>query len=53
METLHLSYHEVLHEIPYRVLVIMTKDKQHHVDGEVMEEVSEEEFFKGRKSKIN
>ncbi len=52
METLHLTYHEVLHEIPYRLLIIMSKDKQHQTTGEVMEEVSEEEFFKGRQSKI-
>lgn len=50
METLHLSYREVVHEIPYRNLVIMSKDKQHAVyGGEVLKEVSEEEFFKNRK----
>lgn len=48
MESLHLSYHEVLHEIPYRNLILMSKDKQRVVfDGEVMEEVTEEEYFKG------
>ena len=48
------SYHEVVHEIPYRNLLVMNKDKQHPVyDGEVMEEVTEEEFFKNRKSKLN
>nr|DAI98691.1 MAG TPA: hypothetical protein [Caudoviricetes sp.] len=46
MDNLHLSYKEVVEEIPYRNLVIMQKDKQHTVSGDVMEEVSEEEYFK-------
>lgn len=46
MESLHLSYNEVVYKIPYRNMVIMQKDKLHTVYGEVMEEVSEEEFFK-------
>lgn len=46
MEVLHLSYDEVVLKIPYRNLIIMQKDKLHTVYGEVMEEVSEEEFFK-------
>lgn len=49
METLHLTYREVLYEIPYRNLVIMAKDKQRAVyDSDVMVEVDEEEFFKNR-----
>jgi hypothetical protein len=46
MESLHLSYEEVVRKIPYRNLLIMQKDKLHTAYGEVMEEVSEEEFFK-------
>jgi hypothetical protein len=46
MDNLHLSYDEVLHKIPYRNLVIMQKDKLHICYGEVMKEVSEEEYFK-------
>ena len=46
MEVLHLSYDEVVFKIPYRNLIIMQKDKLHTLYGEVMEEVSEEEFFK-------
>lgn len=46
IENLHLSYDEVVYKIPYRNLVIMQKDKLHTVYGEVMEEVSEEEYFK-------
>lgn len=48
MENLHLSYHEVVYEIPYRNLVIMQSDKLHAVYGEVMEEVTEEEYFKDK-----
>ena len=48
METLHLTYREVLEEIPYRNLVIMQKDKLHVASGDVMREVTDEEFFKGK-----
>lgn len=51
MESLHLTYREVVHEIPYRNLLVMSKDKQHAVYGEVMQEVSEEEFFRTRNKK--
>ena len=46
MESLHLSYDEVVYKIPYRNMVIMQKDKLHTVYGEVLKEVSEDEFFK-------
>lgn len=45
MESLHLSYDEVVNQIPYRNLVIMQKDKLHPVYGEVLKEVTEDEFF--------
>lgn len=48
MDSLHLSYREVVKEIPYRTLLLMTKDKQHSTDAEVWEEVDEDEFFKGK-----
>ncbi len=48
MENLHLGYKEVIEVIPYRNLIIMQKDKLHTVSGEVMEEVSEEEYFKNK-----
>ena len=49
MDSLHLSYDEVVCKIPYRNLIIMQKDKLHAVyDGEVLKEVSEEDFFKGK-----
>ena len=49
MENLHLSYNEVFEVIPYRNLLIMQKDKLHTVYGEVMKEVTEEEYFRNRK----
>lgn len=45
MENLHLSYQEVVNDIPYRNLVIMQKDKLHAVYGDVMKEVSDDEYF--------
>ncbi|CAG9884398.1 hypothetical protein BOVA711_4883 [Bacteroides ovatus] len=50
MESLHLSYNEVIYKIPYRNLVIMQKDKLHTSYGDVMEEVSEDEFFRRKGS---
>ena len=47
MDGLHLTFTEVVDTIPYRNLLIMAKDKQHSATGEVMREVSEEEFFGG------
>lgn len=46
MENLHLSYAEVVNEIPYRYLLLMARDKQHVAYGEVWEEVDEAEFFR-------
>lgn len=49
MDSLHLSYDEVVCKIPYRNLIIMQKDKLHAVyDGEVLKEVSDKDFFKGK-----
>ena len=46
-ESLHLTYDEVVDKIPYRNLIIMQKDKMRTlVDSEVLQEVSDEEFFK-------
>ena len=53
MENLHLSYDEVVYKIPYRNMVIMQKDKLHTVYGDVMEEVSEEEYFKMKGKTLN
>ncbi len=47
MDTLRLSYEEVLHRIPYRNLVIMQKDKLRVCYGTRMVEVTEEAMFGG------
>lgn len=45
-ESLHLSYREVLEEIPYRNLIIMQKDKLRPLyNSEKMVEMSDDEFF--------
>ena len=33
MESLHLSYDEVVYKIPYRNLIIMQRDKLHAIYG--------------------
>ena len=43
MESLHLTYHEVLDEIPYRNLLLMAKDKMHVAYGEVYREMTADE----------
>lgn len=48
MENLHLTYTEVLETVPYRNLVIMQKDKLHNVHGDVLREVSDDEYFNGK-----
>lgn len=48
MDSLHLSYDEVVNRIPYRNLIIMQKDKQHKAFGEVEIEVSDAEMFGGK-----
>lgn len=37
-----------MEEIPYRNLVIMQKDKLHESSGDVLREVSDDEFFNGK-----
>lgn len=48
MEALNLTYDEVVNRIPYRNLLVMARDKQHLATGDVMVEVSEEEYFNKR-----
>lgn len=52
MDSLHLTYDEVVNQIPYRNLIIMQKDKQHEVYGDVEREVSEEDMFNGKLTKL-
>ena len=48
METLHLTYEEVVNRIPYRVLLIMQKDKLHEVFGEKAERISGKDMMARR-----
>jgi len=49
MDSLHLSYDEVVNIIPYRNLIIMQKDKQHEVFGDVVKKVSGKDMANRRK----
>lgn len=49
MDILHLSYREVVYEIPYRNLVIMQKDKLRECFGEKINKVSGRELAARRK----
>ena len=43
MDSLHLTYEEVLDKIPYRNLLLMAKDKIRVAYGDVYREMTEEE----------
>ena len=46
MDSLHLSYEDVLERIPYRNLIIMQKDRIRPLyNSEKMVEMSDDEFF--------
>lgn len=49
MDSLHLTYDEVVNKIPYRNLIIMQMDKQHEVCGDVVKTISGKEMAKRRK----
>lgn len=51
MDNLHLTYNEVMDEIPYRNLIIMQRDKLHAVYGDKIQEVSARSMA-GRKNII-
>lgn len=51
MDSLHLSYKEVVYEIPYRNLVIMQKDKLHTVFGEKVNKISGKDLAARRNKK--
>ena len=53
MDSLHLSYSEVLDGIPYRMLVLMSRDKLRIATGKVMREMTEEEERAFIQSKLN
>jgi conserved domain protein len=49
MDSLHLTYDEVVNKIPYRNLIIMQRDKQHEVYGDVVKKISGKELANRRK----
>jgi hypothetical protein len=49
VDSLHLSYDEVVNQIPYRNLIIMQKDKQHEVFGDVVKKISGKDMANRRK----
>lgn len=49
METLHLTYDEVVKKIPYRNLLLMQKDKLHVVYGTKVNKISGREMAKRRR----
>lgn len=55
MENLHLSYEEVVYKIPYRVLLIMQKDKLHPCIGVKVKKVSGKDMAarRGKRMKSN
>lgn len=52
MESLHLSYQEVLDGIPYRNLLIMSRDKLRIATGKVYREMTENEEIEFIKEKM-
>lgn len=40
MDSLHMSYDEVVNKVPYRNLIIMQRDKQHEAMGESVKYIS-------------
>ena len=49
IDTLHLTYDEVWEKIPYRNLVLMTKDKMHTADkDDIITKTSGKEAMKRR-----
>lgn len=45
MESLHLTYSEVMDVIPYRNLLLMQKDKAHVVYGTIVRKVSAKDML--------
>lgn len=49
MDSLHLTYDEVVNQIPYRNLIIMQKDKQHEAFDDVVKKISGKELANRRR----
>lgn len=52
VESLHLTYDEVVNKIPYRNLLLMSRDKMRVATGKVYREMTEAEEREFIKSKI-
>lgn len=52
IDALHLSYHEVVYEIPYRTLMLMQKDKSRPCFGKKVVHISGKEMMQRRMDKI-
>lgn len=46
MENLHLSYNEVVYEVPYENLLLMSADKLRVAQGDVVKEITGKEMLK-------
>lgn len=53
IESLHLTYDEVVNKIPYRTLLVMSRDKIRVAYGEVYREMSEDEEKSFIAAKLN
>ena len=53
MESLHLSFGEVMDVIPYRVLTVMSRDRLHTVHGEKVVRMTGREMAQRRNGKKN
>ena len=51
VDSLHLSYDEVVNVIPYRVLQLMMRDKMHEVFGTVVKKTSGRDMAARRKGR--
>lgn len=51
MDQLHLSYDDVVYRIPYRMLVIMQRDKQHEALNGKVHHISGKEMARRRKQR--
>lgn len=40
MDGLHMTYEEVMNEVPYRLLLLMQRDKQHTATGAVVKKAT-------------
>lgn len=51
IDNLHLSYNDVVYNIPYRNLMLMQRDKQHEASGIVVKRTSGKDLAARRRNK--